>query len=184
MWDTRARKARGTWDRRARWAREHAYQKALEHVGYEAHRAREHVRHDAGVHVEHEAREAREHVGYETRGARKHVEHEARKAREHVRYKARRPRNLADSLRTTNFSEIWRSQFPYLIFLASSWYKRAKIVLQTSLRNKYLVNKKTYWRKNDYYFEGLYKTSPWVIRPRDSGPHTRPSAPSPCPRPS
>ena len=52
-------------------------------------------------------------------------------------------------------------KLPLLIFLASSWYQKTKITLQTSLRNKKnLVNKNTYWGKMiNYQFKGLYKTA-------------------------
>ena len=48
------------------------------------------------------------------------------------------------------FLAICRSQFPLLIFLASSWFQRAKIALQMRMRNK----------KNmiNYPFKGLCKT--------------------------
>ena len=47
------------------------------------------------------------------------------------------------------FLAICRS-VPLLIFLASSWYQKAKIGLQMSLRSKKMIN---------YDFKGLYKTT-------------------------
>ena len=56
------------------------------------------------------------------------------------------------------FLAICHSQFPFLIFLVSSWYKKAKIALWTSFRkNKNLVNKETIWRKKDCHFKGIYE---------------------------
>ena len=47
------------------------------------------------------------------------------------------------------FLAICRS-VPRLIFLASSWYQKAKIGLRMSLRSKKMIN---------YHFKGLYKTT-------------------------
>ena len=49
-----------------------------------------------------------------------------------------------------SFLAICRSLVPFLIFLASSWYEKAKIGLQMSLRNKKMIN---------YHIKGLYKTT-------------------------
>ena len=59
------------------------------------------------------------------------------------------------------FSAICHSQFPFLIFAPSSWYqKERKLRCERACgKIKYLVNKKTYWRKNYYNFKGLYKTT-------------------------
>ena len=48
------------------------------------------------------------------------------------------------------FLAICRSLLPLLIFLASSWYQKAKIGLRMSLRNKKMIN---------YHIKGLYKTT-------------------------
>ena len=67
------------------------------------------------------------------------------------------------------FLAICRSQYPLLIFFASSWYQKAKITLRTSLRNKEIL-----WTKRpieekmiNVILEGFikcYKTkSVWVL---------------------
>ena len=48
------------------------------------------------------------------------------------------------------FLAICRSLLPLLIFLASSWYQKAKIGLRMSLQNKKMIN---------YHIKGLYKTT-------------------------
>ena len=59
------------------------------------------------------------------------------------------------------FLAICCYQFRLLISLASSWYQKAKIALQTSLQNK-----KKIWRERpieekmiNYHFKGYYKTT-------------------------
>ena len=49
-----------------------------------------------------------------------------------------------------SFLAIFRSLFPHLIFLVSSWYQKAKIGPQTSLQNKKMIN---------YHIKGRYKTT-------------------------
>ena len=53
------------------------------------------------------------------------------------------------------FPAICPSQFPFLVFLATSWHKKSKIALRTSLRKKIYLVKKTYCIKNDYHCKGL-----------------------------
>ena len=52
--------------------------------------------------------------------------------------------------RNLSFLALCRSLFPLFIFLASSWYQKAKIGLRMRLRNKTIVN---------YHIKGLYKTT-------------------------
>ena len=49
-----------------------------------------------------------------------------------------------------SFLAICHSQLPLLRFLASSWYQKAKIGLQMSLRSKKMIN---------YHIKGLYKAT-------------------------
>ena len=63
------------------------------------------------------------------------------------------------------FLAICLSQYPLLIFLALSWYQKAKIALRTSMRNKKIFctkrpieEKKNYCRFNRLHKVTCYKT--------------------------
>ena len=58
------------------------------------------------------------------------------------------------------FPAICRSLLPLFIFLASSWYQKAKIGLRLSLGNKK--------KKINYHIKGLYKTTCYKAKPNFS----------------
>ena len=50
--------------------------------------------------------------------------------------------------------------FPYWYFLCDPDIKMQKLCsVQVYKRNEYIVDKKRYWRRKNYHFKGLYKTT-------------------------
>ena len=50
--------------------------------------------------------------------------------------------------------------FPFWYFLCDPDIKMQKLRSERVYkRNEYIVDKKTYWRRENYYFKGLYKTT-------------------------
>ena len=68
--------------------------------------------------------------------------------------------NFEINIVVCQFQRFAVPNLPFWYFLHHRDIKEQKLCCERACEtNKYLVNKKTYWRKNNYHFEGLHKTT-------------------------